>query len=70
MFKQHGHYINLPFKPKGQPDSVRTKPPAKVNILTALTENERIAKSTTDDPRNAQFALTWTFVRTVSLPTR
>ena len=30
------HYINFPFKPEGQPDSVNTAPPADENILTAL----------------------------------
>jgi hypothetical protein len=33
------HYINWPFKPEGQPDIVQTREP-KVNILTAMTENE------------------------------
>ena len=54
------HYINLPFKPEGQPDSVRTKPPAKVNILTALTENERIAKNGSTRSERS-IALTWLF---------
>jgi hypothetical protein len=51
------HYINLAFKPEGQPDSVRTKPPAKVNILTALTENERIGKAGST-PTERSIALT------------
>ena len=54
------HYINLPFKPDGQPASVQAKPPQTVNILTALAENERIAKTDTDAARKA-IALTWLF---------
>jgi S1/P1 Nuclease len=29
------HYVNLPFKPEGQPASVQTRDPEPVNILTA-----------------------------------
>jgi hypothetical protein len=54
------HYIDWPFKPDGQPGSVQTKPPAAVNILTALAENERIAKTDTDPTRRA-IALSWLF---------
>jgi len=50
------HYINLPFKPEGQPASVRTRDPEPVNILTALTENE----SESDAERKA-IALAWLF---------
>jgi len=39
------HYINLPFKPEGQPDSVQTREPEPVNILTALAENESVVKN-------------------------
>jgi hypothetical protein len=34
------HYINLPFKPEGQPANVQIREPDAVNILTALAENE------------------------------
>jgi S1/P1 Nuclease len=34
------HYINWPFKPDGQPESVQPREPDSVNILTALAENE------------------------------
>ena len=34
------HYINWPFKPEGQPASVQTTDPDRVNILTAMAENE------------------------------
>ena len=35
------HYVNLPFKPEAQPDSVQTRKPEPVNILTTMAENER-----------------------------
>jgi S1/P1 Nuclease len=54
------HYVNFPFKPDGQPLSVQTSPPQAVNILTALTENERIVKMENDPTRKA-IALTWLF---------
>jgi hypothetical protein len=38
--KPRWHYVNLPFKPEGQPDSVQIKDPEPVNILTAMAENE------------------------------
>ena len=50
------HYINWPFKPQ----SVETKPAQEVNILTALAENERIGR-TTSDPEKKAIALTWLF---------
>jgi S1/P1 Nuclease len=54
------HYINLPFKPEGQPDNVQTKDPEPVNILTALAENERVVKNANDPEREA-IALAWLF---------
>ena len=54
------HYINFPFKPDGQPESVRTQPPAAVNILTALAENETTAKTDRNTEKRA-VALTWLF---------
>jgi hypothetical protein len=58
----HGpwHYISWPFKPEGQPDSVKIRQPAPVNILTALAENESIAKSG-NDPEQGAIALAWLF---------
>jgi hypothetical protein len=50
--KQHHrgpwHYINWPFKPDNQPARCRNERPEPVNILTALTENESIAKHQND----------------------
>jgi hypothetical protein len=62
--KQHHrgpwHYINWPFKPDGEPDSIRPKDPGKENILTALAENERIAK-TGSTPAERAIAVAWLF---------
>src|SRR5262249_3437536 len=62
--KQHHrgpwHYINFPFKPKGQPDSVQTKDPEPVNILTAMAENQHMVANENDAERKA-IALAWLF---------
>jgi hypothetical protein len=42
------HYINLPFKPEGQPIAVQIREPEPVNILTALAENESVVKNEND----------------------
>jgi S1/P1 Nuclease len=54
------HYINLPFKPEGQPASVQTRDPEPVSILTALAENESVVKNENDRERKA-VALAWLF---------
>jgi S1/P1 Nuclease len=54
------HYINLPFKPEGQPANVQTKEPEPVNILSALAENESLMKNENDRERKA-IALAWLF---------
>jgi hypothetical protein len=54
------HYINWPFKPDGQPASVKIRDPEPVNILTALAENESAVKSETNGERRA-IALAWLF---------
>ncbi len=62
--KQHRsawHYINIPFKPDGQPDGVKAKPHTNPSILFAFTENmEQIkAKETTNGDK--AIALCWVF---------
>jgi hypothetical protein len=47
------HYVNLPFKPEGQPASVQTRESEPVNILTALAENESVVKNKNDPERKA-----------------
>jgi hypothetical protein len=54
------HYINWPFKPEGQPKSVQTKEPDRVNILTAMAENESVVKNG-NDPEQKAIALAWLF---------
>ena len=54
------HYINWPFKPEGQPDSVQIRDPEPVNTLTAMTENESVVKNESDRERKA-IALAWLF---------
>jgi hypothetical protein len=54
------HYINLPFKPEGQPHSVQIREPEPVNILTAMAENESVVKKESDGERKA-IALAWLF---------
>ena len=52
------HYINLPFKPDGQPADVQIREPEPVNILTAMAENESVVKNENDPERKA-IALAW-----------
>jgi hypothetical protein len=54
------HYINLPFKPEGQPPNVQIREPDPVNILTALAENESMVKNESDPERKA-IAIAWLF---------
>jgi S1/P1 Nuclease len=54
------HYVNLSFKPQGQPASVQTGEPEPVNILTALAENESVVKNGNEVERKA-VALAWLF---------
>src|SRR4029077_2539834 len=54
------HYINLPFKPEGQPTNVQVREPEPVNIVTAMAENESIARNENDPERKA-IALAWLF---------
>ena len=50
------HYINFPFKPNGQPDSVQTRDPEQVNIVTAMAENESVVRK-----ERKAIALAWLF---------
>jgi hypothetical protein len=54
------HFINWPFKPDGEPNSVRVKEPAKENILTGWAENERLVK-TAPTAADRAVALAWLF---------
>ena len=54
------HYINLPFKPEGQPATVQIREPEPVNILTAMAENDSVVKNENDSERKA-IGLAWLF---------
>jgi hypothetical protein len=54
------HFVNLPFKPDGQPASVQIKEPEPMNVLTALAENENVVRDGSDPERRA-IALAWLF---------
>ena len=54
------HYIYWPFKPKGEPDSIQVKPPARDNILIGWITNERTVKAGFQSADGA-VALTWLF---------
>jgi S1/P1 Nuclease len=54
------HFIDFPFKPKVNQPSIQAVPPLQRNILTAIAENERIARSGSE-PKKGGIALTWLF---------
>lgn len=55
------HYINLPYKPPGQPDSVTTRPPDPDNIIRAFELNLVKLKDKKASPRERAMALCWMF---------
>lgn len=57
--KGEWHYINLPIKPAGQPDSVKIPAPASDNIIRAFEMNRTKAKTQTESDRDRAVALTW-----------
>jgi hypothetical protein len=58
--KSTWHFINLPFKPAGQPASVQIQKAGKVNILSQLLENVNVVKNV-NDPKQKAIALAWLF---------
>jgi S1/P1 Nuclease len=54
------HYINMPFKPSGEPAHVQEDPPQSPNVLTALADNESIVRNEPNGDRRA-VALAWLF---------
>jgi hypothetical protein len=54
------HYINLPYKPKGEPDSVKTREPDELNIFRGYADRLDILKSKKDNDIRA-VALCWVF---------
>ncbi len=54
------HYIDYPYKPKGQPASVPAPPPDKENIVEAFQRNVAVVQSAAPDAEKA-VALCWIF---------
>lgn len=52
------HYVDFPFRPERE--NVETRPPDKVNILTAIAENQRTVRKTVE-PETRAIALAWLF---------
>ncbi len=57
----HWHYINIPYKPAGQPDSVRPAPPDSDNIVRAYELNFGKVKDKTEQAEEQAVALCWMF---------
>ncbi len=55
------HYINIPFKPNGQPPWVRTKPAKPVNVNGMIREQIAILRSTTATAIDKGRAMCWLF---------
>jgi S1/P1 nuclease len=54
------HYIDYPYKPKGQPASVAAPAPAAENIVAAFQQNVALVQSSAPDDQKA-VALCWIF---------
>jgi len=54
------HYIDYPYKPPAQPDSVPVPTPAGENIVEAFQQNVAVVRSATEDGQKA-VALCWIF---------
>jgi hypothetical protein len=55
------HYINLPYKPPGAPDSIRTRPPDADNIIRAYELNLATARDRAAPAADRAVALCWVF---------
>jgi len=55
------HYTDEPFKPAGQPESIKTLPPDEENIMTAYEKNLAVLKNESETPQNRSIALCWIF---------
>jgi hypothetical protein len=54
------HYVNFPFKPAGQPGSVRPAPPDRESILEGFRLNRKVAQGQ-GKPADRAVALCWLF---------
>lgn len=59
--REYWHFINHPFKPAGQPDSVRTYPPRDDNIENAFQTNLNVLSQATSSDEDKTKALLWIF---------
>jgi hypothetical protein len=55
------HYINMPFKPDGQPDAIVPLPPDADNIVRAFEQNLAIVASATASDDEKATSLCWVF---------
>ena len=55
------HYTDDPFKPVGQPESLKTLPPDEENIMTAYEANLTILKNGSETPSKRAMAVCWIF---------
>lgn len=60
LHRDRWHYINLPYKPDGQPDDVQTAPPDEISIFRGYEANLARLGTTTPDTDRA-VALCWIF---------
>ena len=54
------HYIDYPYKPKGQPESVVAAPPGRENLVEAFQQNVAVVRGGAPDGQKA-VALCWIF---------
>ena len=55
------HYTDEPFKPDGQPDSIKVLPPDQENIMMAYEKNLAVLRNVSETPQNRAIALCWVF---------
>ncbi|HET8675799.1 MAG TPA: S1/P1 nuclease [Blastocatellia bacterium] len=55
------HFINYPFKPDGQPDSVTTRDPAEVNVESTFEQKMGIIRDANSAAIDKAMALAWVF---------
>ena len=55
------HFINYPFKPDGQPDSVTTRDPAEVNVEKTFEQKMGIIRDANSTAIDKAMALAWVF---------
>lgn len=55
------HYINIPYKPPGQPASVRPKDPPSVNLLSVLDKQFGVLRNATAKREDQSISLRWVF---------